>query len=493
MRFARREGDWYPGPSMRTAFGCAAAVSFAALTWAASAARAESGFAGSYRASPMRIEAQVSAWGVDCGTRPQSQVIEQQGKVEVRDQGAHLVLRFPDRSLRTDSCWSPNPAVKLTSATSVEGRFRAECKTAPGDAKREIGRYSLTASPGKLELLEESDYDWQLNKSHCIAKVRITQTLVDARKPAPPAPPAEEPVPAPAAAPAPAAPEKAACVPGPVARIRLRPSDARIAPGERVCFTIKAFDAAGCAAQPPAEASLSLTKPGGAQGTLTGTCFRAAPSAALAEGVFKVVASTSDLRSEANVTVSALDLSDITARRGPSGTGALGPSGPVEETALESGIRAVASGSHGLLWLGLSLAGVAGVLSLVAVGALRALRRQANQAREAQALESAEFSAPVPRPSAGAAVRPVSPAPTPAEVPAVAAAVAKGPQRVCPKCRRGYAPGTARCAADGEALLDYDQFMKRAQDSAAPPRACPQCGERLAAGAMFCGLCGHKL
>jgi hypothetical protein len=479
---------------MRLAFGCAAAVSLA-LTWvAASSAHAESGFAGSYRPSPMRIEARVSAWGVDCGTRPQSQVIEQQGKVEVRDQGAHLVLRFADRSLRTDGCWSPNPAVKLTSATSVEGRFQAECKTTPGDAKREIGRYSLTATPGKLELLEESDYDWQLKQSHCVAKVRITQTLVDARKPAPPAPPAEQPVPTPAATPAPAAAEKPACVPGPVTRIRLRPNDARIAPGERVCFTIKAFDAAGCAAQPPAETSLNLTKPGGAQGSLNGTCFRAAPSAALAEGVFKVVASASNLRSEASVTVSALDLSDITARRGPSGTGALDPTGPVEETALESGIRAVAAGSHGLLWLGLSLAGVAGVLSLVAVGALRALRRQANQAREAEAeaLESAEFSAPVPRRSPAVAVRPVSPAPTPAEVPAIAPA-AKGPQRVCPRCRRGYAPGTARCATDGEALLNYDEFMKRAQDSDAPPRACPQCGERLAAGAMFCGLCGHKL
>jgi hypothetical protein len=465
--------------------GGAAALALAALS-ATAPARAES-FAGSYRPSPLRIEAQVSAWGVDCGTRPQSQVIEQAGKVEVRAQGAHLLLRFSDRSVRTDACWSPNPAVKLVSATAVEGRFRATCKTTAGDAKRESGQYSLTATPGRLELVEESDYDWQLNQSHCVAKVRITQTLVDAREAAPPAPPVAD-----AGAP-PAPVEKPACTPGPVTRLRLRPSEARVAPGERVCFTIKALDAAGCPSVLAADAlTLSLTKPSGAQGTLQGTCFKTAPSAALAEGVFKVVASTGNVRSEASVTVSALDLSDITARRGPSGSGPIGASGPINETPLESGIRAVASGSHGLLWLGVSLAGLASLLSLLAIGALRALRRQARATEQRQSIESAEFSAPIRRAPPAAMAHPVAPAATPAEVPAVAAP-AKGPQRVCPKCRRGYAPGTARCAADGEALLDYGEFMKRAQEGDAPPRACPQCGGRLAAGAMFCGLCGHKL
>jgi predicted amidophosphoribosyltransferase len=68
-----------------------------------------------------------------------------------------------------------------------------------------------------------------------------------------------------------------------------------------------------------------------------------------------------------------------------------------------------------------------------------------------------------------------------------------GAQRVCPKCRRGYAPGTARCATDGTELLDYAEFMRRAQDSDAPPRACPKCGGQLAADAQFCGLCGQRL
>jgi hypothetical protein len=421
---------------------------------------------------------------VDCGARPRSQLIEEQGKVEVRDQGAHLLLRFPDRNLRTDGCWSPNPAVKLLSATAVDNRFHAECRTQPGDAKREIGHYSLKASPGKLELVEDSEYDWQLNESHCLAKVRITQTLVDARQPAPPPPAAVE-EPAKAAAESTPGP-KAPCTPGPAARIRLRPSDARIAPGERVCFTAKAIDAAGCASEiPAASLSLTLSKPSGAQGSLNGTCFKAAASAAQAEGVFKVIANAANLRAEASVSVTALDLSDITARRGPSGSGSLEQSAPGTETALESGIRAVTSGSHGLLWLGLSIAGLAGALSLTAIVALRALRRQALHAREPKSRPSdvdSAFSAPPAR------AVPAPAAPTPP-----AARVETGPQRVCPQCRRGYAPGTARCAADGEALLDYAEFMRRVQDSEPPPRACPHCGEQLGAGAMFCGLCGHQL
>jgi hypothetical protein len=58
-----------------------------------------------------RIDVQVITWGEDCGPRPQSQVLQPLGPVQVKEDGAHLVLRFSDRTLRTNSCWSPNPAV----------------------------------------------------------------------------------------------------------------------------------------------------------------------------------------------------------------------------------------------------------------------------------------------------------------------------------------------------------------------------------------------
>ena len=447
-------------------------------TWLATAGMvaAQSGLARNYTSSAQRLDAQVSTWGEDCGPRPQSQTFDEQVAVKVSEDGAHLVLRYPDRTLRTNGCWSPNVAVKLISATASSGRFRAECRTPDGDAKRELGRYTVTATPGKLELVEESEYDWQLKKSHCVAKVRMTQTLTSGDKPAA-VPDAS--VTAPAQAPVEPRP---ACVPGPATRIRLRPEDARVAPGERVCFSVRGFDAAGCSKELAAhEVDFVLGKPSGAEATLHGACFRAAPNAALAEGVFKVTVSSAGMRDSVNVSVSALDLSDITARRGPSGNGTLGQNPAADETVFESGIRAVASGSHGLLWLSLALAGVAAVLSTIAIFGMRLARRRA----AALAASESTRPGPVPRSQPAPTVRPVAPALAPAPP-------ATGPQRICPRCRRGYAPFTERCAIDNEPLLDYAEFVKRSEQKVSP-RSCPKCAEPMASDALFCGRCGHKV
>jgi hypothetical protein len=427
---------------------------------------------GTYNPSSQRIEVQVITWGEDCGTRPESQVVQPLGPVHVKPDGAHLVLRFTDRTLRTNGCWSPNPAVKLVSATSADGRFRAECKTPQGDAKRELGRYMTTVAAGVIELLEESDYDWQLKKSHCVAKLRMTQTLTSTKLPlsvaSPPSTPAPASVDAAVAAPA-------ACVPGAPTRLRVRPAEAHIAPGERVCFSVRAWDAAGCSVELAASAvSYALQRREGLEGTLSGACFKAADTTALAEGQFKLVATSAGLRSEANIAVSAPDLSDITARRGPSSSGPLGSQRGADETALESGIRAVASSSHGMLRLGVAIAGLATLLSLIAIGALRMARRQLS-------------GPPPPRPSAPA---PASVPPAPA-LPVIAVPALEGPQRICPRCRRGYPPGSQRCDNDGETLLDYDVFAKQSAPRAAA-RHCQECGEPLTPQSLFCGRCGAK-
>jgi hypothetical protein len=454
------------------------------VTPAADLVHAQSGLAGGYEPSPQRMEVKVSTWGEDCGTRPAAQVINETGKVTVKDEGAHLSLRFATRSVRTNSCWSQNPSLTLVSATSANGNYRAECRTSAGDPKREIGRYTLTASAGTLELTEESDYDWQLKSSHCVAKVRVTQTLtaVGRAKPAP-EPSHVDAGSLPAVPPAPAEEEK--CVPGPAVRLRMRPTDARIAPGERTCFVIRAVDASGCPlalADSPIE--LTLQRPTGVQGTVSGSCFRAAESAALAEGVFKVLAASGNLRAEADVVVAAPDLSDITARRVGSGTSTTSTSGRAADTSYETGVRAVARSSRDSLWLGIGVAGLAGVIALLSFVALRAARKSAPAKRPRPRSSYAE------RVSSEAAAEPgptQQALPTPADLVA-----ASGPQRICPKCRRGYPPGSERCASDGEALLDYDDFVAgKAQHLAS--RFCPECGQAIASDALFCGACGHKL
>jgi hypothetical protein len=433
------------------------------------------------------MEVKVNTWGDDCGTRPQSQVLNEPGKVIVKEDGAHLNLKFTTRTVRSNSCWSQNPGLALVSATSANGNYRAECRTAAGDPKREVGRYTVSASPGKLELVEESDYDWQLKASHCVAKVRVTQTLTGVGRAKPPAEPVKldagsPAVPAVVALP-PVKPEK--CVPGAAARLRLRPSEARIAPGERVCFVIKAVDTAGCELDDSA-LDLSLQRPTGVQGTLTGSCFKAAENAALAEGIFKLEATSGKLHAEANIVVAAPDLSDITARRVGSGANTPGVSARSAQTQYETGVRAVAKNSRDALWLGIGIAVLAALIAMAAIVALRAARKPAvkKRPRPRSSFPDARLS------DATTLTKP--PTQTPAQVTPPELLVPSGPERICPKCRRGYPPGSERCSIDGEALLDYDDFVSGPAHKSAP-RFCPECGQALAHDALFCGACGHKL
>jgi hypothetical protein len=436
-----------------------------------SPASAQATLAGTYKAGPAATVAQVTTWGADCGPRPQDSTDDDRPSVVVKLQGTQLALAFPDRTLRTDACWSPNPHVRLTNATASSNRWRAECATVQGDAKKERGVYTLTAPSNEvLELVEESDYDWQLNESHCVAKVRITQRL--ARGASAVAVPA--PGPAPVAEPEPAQ----SCVPGALARLRLRPSEAKIAPGQRVCFSARGLDAAGCAL-PVAAVPLrwELVKPPGVTGTLSNGCFKAAASAAEAEGRFGVVLTSGSLRTEAGVSVTTADLSDITARR--SGTGSELEVADGDEGAAELGIQAAVKGSS--LAVKLALAALLfGALAALAWVISARLRKRMPQ------LEDDGWGATSPTDH-----DPNPPAISPSGRPAPGVNTAE--QLICPQCRRGYPGGTARCARDGAVPIPYAEFVKQAQAADTPARTCTACGAQLVAGAMFCGACGAKV
>jgi len=431
-------------------------------------ASAQATLAGTYKAGPAATSAQVSTWGDDCGPRPQSATDKDQPSVTVKLQGTHLALAFPDRTIRTDGCWSPNPNVRLTNATASSNRWRAECATVPGDAKKERGVYTvLSPSNEVLELVEESDYDWQLNESHCVAKVRITQRL--ARGAAALAKPVTEPVPVVEPEPSPS------CVPGTLAKLRLRPSDAMIAPGERACFTVRATDAAGCVL-PSSRVSLrwDLVKPAGVTGSLSGSCFKAAASAAEAEGRFKVVISSGVLRAEALVSVTTADLSDITARR--SGNELDVAEG--DEGAAELGIEAAVKRSSTPVKLALAALLLGAVAALAWLVSSR-LRKHQEAQHDEEGGRPSDASASIP------------PVVTPSGRPVASADATE--QLICPQCRRGYPGGTERCPRDGTVPIPYVDFVKRAQAAEARARTCTACGAQLVGGAMFCGACGAKV
>lgn len=498
-RFAHAPSGWYaarplsPQPFIargprdsgrRSALAAALYLAFCTVVLTTRGrAEAQADLAGSYKAGSTDTKVEVSTWGEDCGPRPRSSSDNSRPAVAVKAQGTQLALTFPDRTLRTNACWSPNPAVRVVNATSsTDGvrRWRTECQTPSSDAKRERGLYTLTASSeGVLELLEESSYDWQLNESRCVAKIRVTQRIARG------AALASLDAPANAAEPGPA---PAGCTPGPLAKLRLRPSELRVGPGERSCFSVRGTDAAGCVVTSVGALKWDLTKPSGASATLSGGCFKAASSAAEAEGTFRVTVSAGSLRDEAAVTVRTADLSDITAKRG--GTDSeLEIDQAGDSSAISFGIEAAVKRSS----TGVKVTLCALLLSMLGGLGWFVLRSRAAKPLAGD-VDDLGFATTQHADEAARPARSGAPAALPASKRTPGApSSGTSEQLICPQCRHGYPAGTTRCPRDGATPMPYAEFVRQAQAEASGPRTCTACGAQLAAGAQFCGVCGEKV
>lgn len=479
---------------LRWFLGACCFVSCGALAAVSTAYAQDDALSGLYRPSSTSVTATVATWGEDCGPRPQSHTLPAPANVTVQQSEGQLALKFSGYVLRTNACWSPNPAVKRTNHSASATQWASECATPQGDPKRETARYIVhLKSPTTLELVNESEYLWQLKNSMCTAKVRSVQQLqrMDATT-----------------ASSQASAESASCTfGGTVDRIKLRPAEATLEPGERICFGVRAFDAAGCSRDLKAsEVGWALEKAESLRATLSGGCFRAAESAAEAEGTFRVTASHTGKRDQASVKVSITDLSDITAGRIPGAQ------------SLQSGEEGAQGGlaSAGVKALGIEtdspwavLLGGAALLLLAAITAWWFLARNTIQpvpaTRERMPLsqrpvEALSIKAPnedrsvSPEPLQVSLDRAPAPfeSPVPAHMPASASVPPVAPQEamICPVCRRGYAASATRCDADGALLLTYTAFVQQSTPRATT--ACAGCGQMLAASATFCGQCGHR-
>ncbi len=437
------------------------ACCFAALASVVSVgvARADGPYEGDWRQGAMQIDVRVETWGPDCGPRPQSSTAPARGTTRVTQEGDHL--SFGGRR-STRGCWSDNRAVRVVSSRVQSGSWQILCRTPPDDPRRETGTYTLRASGSdRIELRDETAYDWTLNESHCTATVTTTQAFerVGAGSVATPEPPRPEPTPEPTPEPA--------CTPGAPARVTLRPTSAEVEPGERVCFQARARDAQGCWVRGSAP-TIDLAP--GAPGTLRGGCFEASR-----EGEATVIARSGALETRATVRVRTLDLSGLIARRSEGG-----PTGDEAASAgQDAGVAARAAAPTSVVspWL-LVVAAAALLLAVLAavVLAARGRRRRGELAARAEQ-------------RAAAAVAPLEPHPPSVASPASAAS---GSAMICPMCRRGYGAEVVVCPKDHERLVPYAEFVAR-RDQSTPERVCPTCGTRYPGTTKFCGKDGTTL
>lgn len=391
------------------------------LAWPA-AGRAQVSYAGAWQAGATSMDVAVQSWGKDCGPRPTSTQSAGGGNVRIDSQGQALVIRSGGRDVRTDQCWSPNPAMRRQGSTYVNGVWTTRCKTAATDPREESGVYSVKAlTDDRLLYQDVSQFNWKLKDSACNATITTVQVLhrlkagTSTRTATPTA-----------AATAPP------CVPGPAKRLLLRPRSAEIELGARACFEPRVLDAAGCPLKDPA-IHWSLRHGKAIKAKMEGNCLVAGSSSAESEGTFTVVAALDGLRAEAEVAVSAASLlPSLLAKRmeagAITGTEAL-PAAPEATAAPETetptarttpppttrvSARALSQSHDAQRWRWLAAAFA--VLALA--GAALALLRRSNPR-----LRDSRGSQPVAR-----------------------------AQR-CPKCGTVYPEGHTFCGEDGSALV----------------------------------------
>lgn len=537
--FCRSWSRW--GLATRTALTLTVG-GWAALLPTRSAAQ-EVSYTGAWQATPLSVRYAVQSWGPDCGPRPGS-ASEPGGRVTIGSEGSHL--RFSGAVTgATNACWSDNAEVRRVAASARGESWSTSCATVAGNPRGESGRYTFTVrDPNTIGYTERTTYNWQLRESTCTATRTASRTLTRAT---PLAIPSELPdlTPAPEATPEPAS----ACTAGEPTALRLRPlNDAPIEPGERVCLSARAADAADCPLSNP-RIEWRVVGPAGSGGRMEGRCFVTPPNAAEAEGAYRVTATLGGLSASADITVRSPDLSGLIAVRDRDT--ASDPAGiDRAESEQAAGVAAVSAGSGSgrtalLVGIGLLLlAATCGFALLV----IRARRRGAQPRHGAPASKgpaSTEDRPSDPLKNSGTALIPKT-APLPASAraqadPRVDAAATVGaapasppgpamqlavscpvcgvpgtggerfcakhgerllphtqnPLRtggmICPTCRRGYPADAEFCPHDRATLVPYALYRRADVTPDTLPRICPTCGERYAQHVTFCGKDGASL
>ena len=124
----------------------------------------------------------IASWGEDCPPQPQSSSSRPGTPLSVTQEGDQIV--FPGNR-RTDRCWYDNRALRRTRFSKQGSRWTVECETPADDARREHGRYVVTAEATRIVIELDSEYDWTLREDHCQAEIRNGACLRAPRRPRP--------------------------------------------------------------------------------------------------------------------------------------------------------------------------------------------------------------------------------------------------------------------------------------------------------------------
>ena len=162
-------------------------------TLTAAPATASADLSGEWKHVRTKMSFKVTAWGEECGPRPQNENRKQRGKVTVTESGGKVVLKKRRWKFGTHKCLSENPEMKFKGFDS--GSRTTKCATAPGDSKGEKGSYTLkTPDENTIRYEGKTVYDWSLKGVSCKATMKEVQ-IFERKVVAPPPPVVEAPPP----------------------------------------------------------------------------------------------------------------------------------------------------------------------------------------------------------------------------------------------------------------------------------------------------------
>ena len=170
----------------------------------AAPATASADLSGEWKHKRTKLTFKVTAWGEECGPRPQTTNRKERGKVVVTEAGGKIEFKKRRWKFGTHRCLSQNPELKFKGYSA--GTRTTKCATPASSSKGESGSYTLkTPDDNTIRYEGSTIYDWSLKGVSCKATMKEVQLFArpppaapaPVAEPTPPSAPEPEPPPAP--------------------------------------------------------------------------------------------------------------------------------------------------------------------------------------------------------------------------------------------------------------------------------------------------------
>jgi hypothetical protein len=479
---------------------------------------------GQWSATALTESWSIGDWGSACGPKP-SAGGERGGTATINQSGGELSITGVGHAFSTSSCWEPLPGLVRTSHTAGARSWRTTCKSPPGDPRQSSLVTTVTAANDQqISFDETGQYQFVIKGQNCTASVRrsrfyrrVASTLAPSTTPTaesaaqalstaqsltlePTAVPSsvlgDVPVPVPKTA------SPACALPGPPARIEVRPSNKLIRPGESFDFSAAVVDSHGCRLS----IAPSFRLEDEANGVSVAATGKVHVDDNAAEGEHKVTATVGARSVSVTLDVVSRDRYDALLAQGgydPSGASTDAAVARLESDSVGARSTVLEDDSGKRRTLFVAIVGAA-ALSLGLLGLALVRRSRKRVLTQSVASVRAAPAPPPPRPA------PATVCPTCREefgpeaqfcprdgnrLLPLERGTAVGPTgAVCPVCGQGYDPGVSVCPKHDEPLVPPLVYQaSRTIPVIETRKICPVCGAQFTGESQFCGSCGAAL